>query len=44
MPKVVFCDEIQDLYFASKNKYVIESKVQNSKVPYTDTFYLRYRK
>jgi hypothetical protein len=32
------------LYFFSKDKYVIESVIQNSGVPYSDTFNIRIKK
>ncbi len=44
MPKFIESQELYDLYFYSKDKYVIVNKVYNSKAPYTDCFYLRYVK
>lgn len=44
MPKFVCSDETHEVYVYSKDKIVIVVKVFNSKAPYTDTFYLRYRK
>ncbi len=44
MPKFIESDEGHEIYFYSKDKYVVILKVKNSKAPYTDSFYLRYKK
>ncbi len=44
MPKAARSDEVQSLYFVSKNKYIIQSIVQNSGAPYTDCFNVRLRR
>ena len=44
MPKFAKSEETVSLYIYSKDKYVIESTIQNSGVPYADTFNLRLRK
>ncbi len=44
MPKAARSDEVQSLYFVSKNKYIIQSTVQNSGAPYTDCFNVRLRR
>ena len=44
MPKFVDSKETQELYFISKNKYVVFGIVNNSKAPMTDCFYLRTKK
>lgn len=44
MPKFIESCENHELYFYSKDKYVIIIKIKNSKAPYTDCFYLRYKK
>jgi hypothetical protein len=44
MPKYVESAESSTLYFHSKDKYIITNYVQNSKAPYTDCFYMIYKK
>jgi hypothetical protein len=44
MPKQAKSNENLTLYIYSKDKYVLESVIQNSGVPYSDTFNLRMRK
>lgn len=44
MPKTAKSDEIQALYFISKNKYIIESTIQNSGAPYTDCFNVKLKR
>ena len=44
MPKAARSDEVQALYFVSKNKYVIESTIQNSGAPYTDCFNVKLKR
>ncbi len=35
---------MQALYFISKNKYIIESTIQNSGAPYTDCFNVKLKR
>ena len=44
MPKQAKSNEEQTLFLYSKNKYVVESVIQNSGVPYADSFNLRLQK
>lgn len=44
MPKAAKSDELQCLFFFSKNKYIIESMIQNSGAPYTDCFNICLRR
>ena len=44
MPKNAKSEETQTLYLISKDKYILESIIQNSGVPYSDTFNLRILK
>lgn len=44
MPKAARSDETQSLYFVSKNKYIVESIIQNSGAPYTDSFNIRLKR
>lgn len=44
MPKAARSDETQTLFFISKNKYIIQSVIQNSGAPYTDCFSVRLRR
>ena len=43
MPKQAKSDEENTLYIVSKDKYIIESIIQNSGVPYADTFNIRMK-
>jgi hypothetical protein len=44
MPKHAKSDERVSLFFISKDKYIIETTIQNSGVPYSDTFNIRMQK
>lgn len=44
MPKAARSDETQMLYFVSRNKYYIESTIQNSGAPYTDCFNVKLKR
>ena len=44
MPKAARSDELQSLYFISRNKYIIESTIQNSGAPYTDCFNVKLKR
>ncbi len=44
MPKAARSDEVQKLNFVSKNKYFIESTIQNSGAPYTDCFNVKLKR
>lgn len=41
MPKHAKSNEDQNLYIVSKDKYVFQSTIQNSGVPYSDAFNLK---
>lgn len=43
MPKTAKAEEIQNLYFYSKHKFMIESTVATTGAPYTDTFRVEMR-
>ena len=44
MPKQAKSEETQTLYIISANKFLVESSVQNSGVPYSETFNLKLLK
>jgi hypothetical protein len=44
MPKQAKSEETQILYIVSKDKFILESTIQNSGVPYSDTFNLKMLK
>lgn len=44
MPKQAKSCERISLYWISKDKYIIESTIQNSGVPYSDTFNIKMQK
>ncbi len=44
MPKTAKSEEQVTLYLYSKDKYIVESTIQNSGVPYSDTFNLKFQK
>ena len=44
MPKQAKMQENFTLYFYSKDKYILDTTVQNFGIPYCDYFDIRYRK
>ena len=44
MPKQAKSEETHILYIVSKDKFILESTIQNSGVPYSDTFNLKMLK
>ena len=44
MPKQAKSEETQTLFIISKDEYVIESTIQNSGVPYAETFNLKLKR
>lgn len=44
MPKAAKSDEIQSLYFVSRDKYIVQSIIRNSGAPYADCFNVRLKK
>jgi hypothetical protein len=44
MPKQAHLHEEVKLYFYSKDKYVLVTKIENSGIPYCDYFNIRYKK
>jgi hypothetical protein len=44
MPKEAKSHETVSLFWLSKDKYIIESTIQNSGVPYSDTFNIKMQK
>lgn len=43
MPKTAKSEEIQNFYFISKHKWILEAKISTTGAPYTDTFNIQIR-